>query len=81
MSVCLKFKILVTTEPIGLYSSEIIPTGPVKVYNFFLGGKDTSRQCSIGIIIKLTMLSGDLNSDFPNHSVVRQQLYYGTSKL
>ena len=38
MSVCLKLKILVTTEPIGLYSSGIIPTGPVLVFNYFLRG-------------------------------------------
>ena len=31
MSVCLKFKVLVTTEPIGLNTSGNIPTGSVMV--------------------------------------------------
>ena len=38
MSVCLKFKISVTTEPIELYSLENIPAGPVMVLSYFLGG-------------------------------------------
>ena len=41
MSVCLKITISVTTEPIGLYSSENILTGPVMVLNYFLRGWDT----------------------------------------
>ena len=38
MSVCLKLKISVTTEPIGLYSSGKIPTGPVMVLSYYRGG-------------------------------------------
>ena len=41
VSVCLKLKILITTEPIGLYYSGNIPTGPVMVLRYFLGGCDT----------------------------------------
>ena len=41
MSVCLMLKISVTTELIGLYSSGNIPTGPVMVLSYFLGGWDT----------------------------------------
>ena len=45
MSVCLyvrpSLKISVTTEPIGFYSSENIPTGTVVVLGYFLGGLDT----------------------------------------
>ena len=41
MSVCLKLKISVTTQPIGLYSSGNIPTGPVMVLSYFLRGWDT----------------------------------------
>ena len=40
-SVRLKLKISVTTEPIGLYSSGVIPTGPVMVLSYFPGGWDT----------------------------------------
>ena len=38
MSVRLKLKISVTTEPIGFFSSRYIPIGPVGVYAIFLGG-------------------------------------------
>ena len=38
MSVRLKFKISVTTEPIGFYSSWNISAGPVVVLSNFLGG-------------------------------------------
>ena len=38
LSVCLTLKILVTTEPIGFYSSGNIPTGPVVVLGYFLEG-------------------------------------------
>ena len=41
MSVRLKLKISVTAEPIGLYSSGIIPTGPVMVLSYFPGAWDT----------------------------------------
>ena len=41
LSVRLKLKISVTAEPIGLYFSGIIPTGPVMVLGYFLGGWDT----------------------------------------
>ena len=41
MSVRLKLKISVTAEPIGLYSSGIISTGPVMVLSYFPGGLDT----------------------------------------
>ena len=41
MSVCPSLKISVTTEPIGFYSSGNIPTGPVVVLGYFLGGWDT----------------------------------------
>ena len=41
LSVRLKLKISVTAEPIGLYSSGIIPTGPVMVLSYFPGGWDT----------------------------------------
>ena len=36
-SVCLSLRILVTTEPIGFYSSGNIPAGPVVVLGYFLG--------------------------------------------
>ena len=36
LSVCLKLKIQVTNELIGLYSSKNIPTGPVMVLSYFL---------------------------------------------
>ncbi len=36
MSVRLSLKILVTTVPIGFYSSGNIPTGPVMVLGYFL---------------------------------------------
>ena len=38
-SVCLKLKISVTAEPIGLYFFGNIPTGPVVVLGYFLKGK------------------------------------------
>ena len=41
MSVCLKLKISVTTEPIGFYTSGYIPIGRVVVLSYFLGGWDT----------------------------------------
>ena len=41
LSIRLSLKILVTTEPIGFYSSGNIPTGPVVVLGYFLGGWDT----------------------------------------
>ena len=41
MSVRLSLKISVTIEPIGFYSSGNIPTGPVVVLGYFLGGLDT----------------------------------------
>ena len=41
LSVRLSLKISVTTEPIGFYSSGNIPTGPVVVLGYFLGGWDT----------------------------------------
>ena len=37
-SVCLSLKISVTTEPIGFYSLGNIPTGPVVIFGYFLGG-------------------------------------------
>ena len=40
-SVCLKLRILVTTEPIRLYFSGNIPTGLVMLLSYFLGGWDT----------------------------------------
>ena len=40
MSVRLSLKILVTTEPFGFYFSRNIPTGPVVVLSYFLGGWD-----------------------------------------
>ena len=40
-SVRLKLNISVTTEPIGLYSSWNIPTGPVMVLSYFPWGWDT----------------------------------------
>ena len=47
MSVRLTFrpslKILVTTGPIGFYSSENIPTGPLVVLGYFLWGWDTPK--------------------------------------
>ncbi len=42
-SICLSLKISVTTKLIGLYSSENIPTGPVVVLRYFLGGWDTPK--------------------------------------
>ena len=41
MSVCPSLKILVTTALIGFYFSGNIPTGPVVVLGYFLGGWDT----------------------------------------
>ena len=41
LSVRLSLKISVTTEPIGFYSSENIPTGPVVVLGYFIGGLNT----------------------------------------
>ena len=41
LSVRLKLKILVTTEPIGFYSSGNISTGPVVILGYFLGEWDT----------------------------------------
>ena len=38
LSVRLMLKISVTIEPIGLYSLGNIPTGPVMVLSYFLGG-------------------------------------------
>ena len=40
LSVHPSLKISVTTEPIRFYSSGKIPTGPVVVLGFFLGGYD-----------------------------------------
>ena len=40
MSVRLSIKILVTTEPIGFYSSGNIPAAPVVVLGYFLRGWD-----------------------------------------
>ena len=40
MSVRPSLEISVTTEPIGFYSSGNIPTGPVVVLGYFLGGWD-----------------------------------------
>ena len=37
-SVRLKIKILITAEPIGLYSSGNIDTGPAVVLGYFVGG-------------------------------------------
>ena len=41
LSVCQSLKISVTTEPIIFYYSGNIPTGPVVVLGYFLGGWDT----------------------------------------
>ena len=38
MSICLKLKISVTTEPIGLYSSTNIPIASGMGVRYFLGG-------------------------------------------
>ena len=38
LSIRPSLKISVTTEPIGFYSSGNIPTGPVVVLGYFLGG-------------------------------------------
>ena len=38
LSVCMQLKISVTAELIGFYSSGNIPTGPVVVLGYFLGG-------------------------------------------
>ena len=42
LSVRLKLKISVITEPIRLYSSGNMPTGPVVVLSYFLEGWDNS---------------------------------------
>ena len=39
MPVCLKLKIFVSAEPIGLYSLGNITTGPGMVLSYFLGKK------------------------------------------
>ena len=44
LSVRPSLKISVTTEPIGFYSSGNIPTGPVVVLGYFLGGWDTPNS-------------------------------------
>ena len=41
LSVRLKLKILVTTQPIGFYSSGYIPIGSLEVLSYFLVGWDT----------------------------------------
>ena len=46
LSVCLKLKISVTKEPIGLFSSGNIPTGPGIVLSYFIGGWDTPNPTS-----------------------------------
>ncbi len=43
LSVRLKLKISVTTEPIGFYSSGYISIGPLVVLSYFLVGWDTSN--------------------------------------
>ena len=52
MSVCpsvsLSLKISIITEPIGLYSSKNIPTGPVVVFGYFLWGLHTLNPKSLG---------------------------------
>ncbi len=53
MSVCLKLKISVTTEPIGLYYSGNIPTGPVMVLGFFLGVWNTPNHIIILMYVYL----------------------------
>ena len=52
MSVRPSPKILFATEPIGLYSSGNISTGPVVVFSYFLGGWDTSNPPIISFLIK-----------------------------
>ena len=44
MSVRLKLKISVTTEPIEFYSSGYIPIGPVVVLSYFLEGWDNPNH-------------------------------------
>ena len=44
LSVRLKLKISVTAEPIGLYFSGNIPTGPVMVLSYFPGGWDNPHH-------------------------------------
>ena len=46
LSVCLKLKISVTTEPIWFYSSDNIPTGLLVVLGYLLGGWDTPTPLS-----------------------------------
>ena len=50
MSVRPSPKILFATEPIGLYSSGNISTGPVVVFSYFLGGWDTSNPPIISFL-------------------------------
>ena len=56
LSVRLKLKISVTTEPIGFYSSGNISTGSVVVLSYFLGGCDTSNPSIKNKIIPLHFL-------------------------
>ncbi len=49
LSLRLKLKISVTTEPIELYSSGIIPTGPVVVLSYFLGEWDTPNPSKMKV--------------------------------
>ena len=48
LSVCLKLKISVTKEPIGLYSSRNKPTDPVRILCYFLEGWDTPNPTKKG---------------------------------
>ncbi len=54
LSVCLKLKILVTTEPIGFYSSGYIPIGPVvfKLYSWGVGHPPSTKQMKISLPTK-----------------------------
>ena len=52
LSVCLKLRILVTTKPIGFYSSGNVLTGPVVVLGFFFwwGEADSVGKRKINLI-------------------------------
>ncbi len=56
MSVRLKLKISVTAEPIGLYSTGNISTGPVMVLSIFLEGESPPPQIKIKIYLHFLLL-------------------------
>ena len=63
MSVCLKHKILVIAEPIGLYSSGNTPTGHVMVLSFFLKEMGPPPQKKEPLVLYLLIVIQLLNKE------------------